>query len=279
MGSRGLFLLAASCLLQLCLAQHQQFYRWTNPIEKLPLGDRRRQAPLPGYHPEFGSCGSGTTCENACGGNWITCKASTSLSLFCYNKVDLNQTCCGNGSGRACDDGYYCAWKKIGGKVWCCKIGQTPKECGACVGPDCDGHTDNLTTTTVTTTTTQYTPTLTTTTTTTQINGSKTATTTVTTTTTTTVVDTHPGTVTETVTYYSTITRICTVTVTVPDGTVTVPGGTVTVPGGTVTIPGPCPTLCKPTKPDYHHTPTSTPCADPPDWQDTAYRHSSPPGR
>lgn len=39
-------------------------------------------------------------CENACGPNWISCEASTSLSLFCYNKVDLNQTCCGNGSGR-----------------------------------------------------------------------------------------------------------------------------------------------------------------------------------
>ena len=138
---RGLFLLAALYLLQLCSARHQHFYRWSNPIERLPLDDRRRQAPPPGYHPEFGTCGSGTTCENACGGNWITCKASTSLSLFCYNEVDLNQTCCGNGSGRqyhcasctyeetgskltfsgACDSGYYCAWEKIGGKVWCCK--------------------------------------------------------------------------------------------------------------------------------------------------------------
>lgn len=104
MGSRGLFIFTALCLLQLCLARHHQFYQWSNPIERLPLGDRRRQAPPPGYHPEFGTCGSGTTCENACGENWITCKSSTSLSLFCYNKVDLNQTCCGNNSGRQ----YHC---------------------------------------------------------------------------------------------------------------------------------------------------------------------------
>ncbi|KAK4227039.1 hypothetical protein QBC38DRAFT_349643, partial [Podospora fimiseda] len=61
------------------------------------------------YHPEFGACGSGTTCEDACGPNWLSCSASTDLSLFCYNQVDFGQTCCENGSGRACDRGYYCA--------------------------------------------------------------------------------------------------------------------------------------------------------------------------
>lgn len=86
--------------------QHQQFYRWNQPSSGLD-GDaqhletiHRRQGPPPGYHPEFGTCGSGTTCENACGANWQLCRASTSLSLFCYNSVDLGQTCCENGSGR-----------------------------------------------------------------------------------------------------------------------------------------------------------------------------------
>ena len=79
--------------------QHQQFYRWTSP-DLNPASLMRRQTPPPGYHPEFGTCGSGTTCENACGSNWLSCKATTDLSLFCYNKVQLNQTCCENGSGR-----------------------------------------------------------------------------------------------------------------------------------------------------------------------------------
>lgn len=88
-------------LLSLGSAQEHEFLRWNTPEANLAARDiYGRQLPPPGYHPEFGSCGSGTTCENACGTNWISCKASTSLSLFCYNKVDLNQTCCENGSGR-----------------------------------------------------------------------------------------------------------------------------------------------------------------------------------
>ncbi|KAK3317922.1 hypothetical protein B0H66DRAFT_555828 [Apodospora peruviana] len=121
--------------LTFCLAvEEQQFYRWKSPRSDQVLAGShdlyRRQGPLPGYHPEFGTCGSGTTCENACGGNWQSCRASTELSLFCYNKVDLGQTCCENGSGRACDRGYYCAWKEFAGKTWCCKDGQSLEECG-----------------------------------------------------------------------------------------------------------------------------------------------------
>lgn len=83
-------------------AHEYQFLRWISPGRN-PAGNdvsRRRQSPPPGYHPEFGSCGTGTTCENACGQNWLSCQASTSLSLFCYNQADLGQTCCENGSGR-----------------------------------------------------------------------------------------------------------------------------------------------------------------------------------
>ncbi|KAL1841086.1 hypothetical protein VTJ49DRAFT_7417 [Mycothermus thermophilus] len=111
--------------------QGRQFFRWNAPRDLTDeTGLLRRQTPPPGYHPEFGSCGSGTTCENACGTNWILCPAKTDLSLFCYNKVDLGQTCCPNGSGRACERGYYCAWQTFGGKVWCCEEGQSLEECG-----------------------------------------------------------------------------------------------------------------------------------------------------
>jgi hypothetical protein len=82
------------------VAQENNFFKWNSPRANLAVDHVRRQAPPPGYHPEFGACGSGTTCENACGPNWESCQASTSLSLFCYNRIDLKQTCCENGSGR-----------------------------------------------------------------------------------------------------------------------------------------------------------------------------------
>ncbi|KAK3352895.1 hypothetical protein B0T25DRAFT_543064 [Lasiosphaeria hispida] len=132
MSLRQVLSLAALLALPLCYAQERQFLRWRSPDMAGLSGEDifRRQTPPPGYHPEFGTCGSGTTCENACGNDWLSCRASTELSLFCYNKVQLNQTCCENGSGRACDNGYYCAWNTFGGKVWCCKNGQSREECG-----------------------------------------------------------------------------------------------------------------------------------------------------
>ncbi|KAL2163913.1 hypothetical protein VTH06DRAFT_3125 [Thermothelomyces fergusii] len=112
-------------------AETYEFFRWNTPGENLAVnGISRRQSSMAGYNPEFGSCGTGRTCEDACGPNWESCEASTSLALFCYNRVDLNQTCCGNGSGRACDSGYYCAWEEYEGRVWCCEDGQSLEECG-----------------------------------------------------------------------------------------------------------------------------------------------------
>ncbi|KAL2156721.1 hypothetical protein VTH82DRAFT_1466 [Thermothelomyces myriococcoides] len=120
-------------LVGIASAETYEFFRWNTPGANLAAGDiyrRQSQSFPPGYNPEFGSCGTGRTCEDACGPNWESCQASTDLSLFCYNRVDLNQTCCPNGSGRACDSGYYCAWEEIGGKVWCCEDGQSLEECG-----------------------------------------------------------------------------------------------------------------------------------------------------
>lgn len=81
------------------VAGQQEFFRWNSPFqEEENLRIHRR---LDGYHPEFGSCGSGKTCEDACGAGWDGCKANTTLSLFCYNKP-AGQSCCQNGSGRKC---------------------------------------------------------------------------------------------------------------------------------------------------------------------------------
>ncbi|EAQ88545.1 predicted protein [Chaetomium globosum CBS 148.51] len=108
---------ALQLLLALGSASEQQVFKNT-PRVNLEAGHvHRRQSTStpPGYSPDFGLCGTGTTCQDACGPNWESCEASTTLSLFCYNKVDLKQTCC------ACEEGYYCAWQEFGGKVWCCE--------------------------------------------------------------------------------------------------------------------------------------------------------------
>jgi hypothetical protein len=99
-------------------AEVQEFFKWNIP--RVPFEEHQLYRRVDGYHPEFGSCGSGRTCLDACGSGWDGCNATTTLSLFCYNK-DAGQSCCANGSGRACDRGYYCAWTEINGKTWCCK--------------------------------------------------------------------------------------------------------------------------------------------------------------
>jgi len=70
-------------------------YKWMNlfPSNKL----LKRQS---GYHPEFGGCDyTGTTCEEACGGGYEECQASTDLALFCYDPT-RGQICCTDDSGR-----------------------------------------------------------------------------------------------------------------------------------------------------------------------------------
>lgn len=83
------------------------FYQWLQPraaqLEgSLHWGLEARQQRgdyNPGYNPEFGSCGSGKTCSDACGTEFEACNATTGLSLFCFNP-GAGQKCCPNGSGR-----------------------------------------------------------------------------------------------------------------------------------------------------------------------------------
>lgn len=91
---------ALQLLLALGSAHEHQFFKNTPRANLEAEHVHRRQSTPPGYSPDFGLCGTGTTCQDACGPNWESCQASTTLSLFCYNKVDLKQTCCENGSGR-----------------------------------------------------------------------------------------------------------------------------------------------------------------------------------
>ncbi|KAK1827329.1 hypothetical protein QBC39DRAFT_362098 [Podospora conica] len=89
----------------------------------------RRQS---GYHPEFNTCGTGTTCTEACGSGFETCLAVGSSALFCYNPRD-GQTCCPGGSGRSCDAGYYCA-RDEKARVWCCQDDMSLDQCAALYG-------------------------------------------------------------------------------------------------------------------------------------------------
>jgi len=60
------------------------------------FGAVRRQ-DNPGYQPELAVCGTGNTCEDACGAGYQTC-ASKDDSTHCYNPA-ASETCCPNGSG------------------------------------------------------------------------------------------------------------------------------------------------------------------------------------
>lgn len=57
-----------------------------------------------GYHPEFNNCGTGSTCEEACGDGYQTCLALGSNALFSYN-ADAGQTCCPGAQGRTSGSG------------------------------------------------------------------------------------------------------------------------------------------------------------------------------
>jgi hypothetical protein len=78
------------------------------------FGLAKRQA---GYAPSQTYCGPGTDCASSCGTGYIQC-ASTDSDLHCYNP-EIKQTCCPDGNGNSCDDGYFCTSDTTGG-TWCC---------------------------------------------------------------------------------------------------------------------------------------------------------------
>lgn len=56
-----------------------------------------RRADEPGYQPEQAVCGTGNTCEEACGSGYTTCSSGDN-QVHCFNK-DAGQTCCPDKSG------------------------------------------------------------------------------------------------------------------------------------------------------------------------------------
>ena len=69
-----------------------------------------------GYQPTQTQCGPGSDCPSSCGADTVQC-ASNDDALHCY-EPSLGETCCPDGSGNACDQGYYCTDNSEG--TWCC---------------------------------------------------------------------------------------------------------------------------------------------------------------
>lgn len=70
----------------------------------------------PGYQPTQTPCGPGNDCPTACGADTVQC-ASTDSELHCY-EPSLGESCCSDGSGNACGEGYFCTDNSQG--TWCC---------------------------------------------------------------------------------------------------------------------------------------------------------------
>jgi len=78
-----------------------------------------------GYHPTTTPCGTGDTCEEACGAETRQCPSD--YGLFCY-RPGLGQKCCPDGTGNSCDDGYYCT-SDGAGSTYCCPDGIDTVDC------------------------------------------------------------------------------------------------------------------------------------------------------
>ncbi|KAK0122156.1 hypothetical protein ONS95_010417 [Cadophora gregata] len=96
-------------------------------VSKNPmLGLGRRQDA--GYSPTQTYCGPGTDCASSCGATYITC-ASTDDALHCYDP-SINESCCPDGTGNSCSDGYFCT-SDTSGNTWCCPNGMDLVSCAA----------------------------------------------------------------------------------------------------------------------------------------------------
>ncbi|KAK4189742.1 hypothetical protein QBC35DRAFT_128170 [Podospora australis] len=87
-----------------------------------------RRQDTPGYQPEQAVCGTGSTCEEACGSGYTTC-SSSDKQVHCFNPAAA-QTCCPDLSGNSCDAGYYCTADKAG-ETWCCPDSMDLQACAA----------------------------------------------------------------------------------------------------------------------------------------------------
>ncbi|KAF2686120.1 hypothetical protein K458DRAFT_471536 [Lentithecium fluviatile CBS 122367] len=81
------------------------------------------------YQPGTLYCGTGDSCAEACGPSFEQC-GSGDASLYCYDP-SAGQTCCDDGTGSACDPGFYCAMTPTGMSVCCPNEGMDFDSCAA----------------------------------------------------------------------------------------------------------------------------------------------------
>lgn len=81
-----------------------------------------------GYSPDVTKCGAGDTCSQACGAGFAQCPSNDNIA-HCFNP-NAKQACCTDGSGNACDEGFYCA-HDTNKKSMCCPNGQDLAACAA----------------------------------------------------------------------------------------------------------------------------------------------------
>ncbi|KAK4081788.1 uncharacterized protein Triagg1_2529 [Trichoderma aggressivum f. europaeum] len=92
------------------------------------LGQSLARRSTNGYQPELSQCHDGDTCAEACGSEYTEC-ASSGKETHCYNP-SVKQSCCADGSGNSCDEGYYCTHDHAL-KTWCCPDNMDLAACAA----------------------------------------------------------------------------------------------------------------------------------------------------
>lgn len=95
----------------------------------MAFGLARRQN---GYQPTQTLCGNGADCAAACGASYVTCPSKDD-QLHCYDPTVLKETCCPDGTGNSCSEGYYCT-NDSSGQTWCCPNGMDLAACAAAYG-------------------------------------------------------------------------------------------------------------------------------------------------
>jgi len=81
-----------------------------------------------GYEPTETYCSDGDTCAEACGATYQTCPSNDGF-LHCFDPTQ-GELCCPDGTGNACDAGYYCT-QDASGDTWCCPDGDSLAACAA----------------------------------------------------------------------------------------------------------------------------------------------------
>ncbi|KAF5007449.1 hypothetical protein FDECE_6211 [Fusarium decemcellulare] len=123
----SIVLVACATNVAAAIDQRQPYQPIKGPVQGISLSRRS----TPGYQPEQSTCGDGSTCAEACGQGYESCPSNDD-STHCYNPL-AKQTCCSDGTGNSCDEGYYCT-HDTKSQTWCCPDSMDLVQCAAAYG-------------------------------------------------------------------------------------------------------------------------------------------------